>query len=156
MPLVYEENVVASFAPTVADVNAPTAAEVGAGVDYSSYIPKNGITFPSTRNMVDTGTIDNRFNSEYPGSSGGTLQITFKVSNRDDATAAETAFATAETAGFWIFGFQGSNDTAADVVDVYQVVSHQYVRNNPGADTEQRLVVSFGLQDQALGVAVVA
>lgn len=157
-PLVYEENLVATFvaADGIADITAPTATEIGTGTDLSSYIPKNGITFPSTRNMVDTGSIDRKFNSEYPGSTGGTLQITFKLQNRDGDSAAMDTFAGGEVEGYWVFGYQGSNDTEADEVDVYHVVGHVPVRNNPGPDEEQRFAVSFGVQDDAQGVAVAA
>lgn len=157
-PLVYEENLVATFvaADGIADINAPTATEIAAGTDYSSYIPKNGVTFPSGRNMVDTASIDRKFNSEYPGSKGGTLQIVFKMQNRDGTGAAFTEFAAGEVEGYWVLGFEGSNDTAGDVVDVWHVVGHTPVRNNPGPDEEQRFSVPFGVQDEAQGVDVVA
>lgn len=148
-PLSYEEKLVATFVASggIADITSPTVAEVGAGTDYSSYIPKNGITFPSQRNMIDTGSIDRKFNSEYPGSEGGTLEIVLKVQNRDGSSAAWTEFAGGEVEGYWVFGFEGSNDTAADEVAVYHVVGHTPVRNNPGPDEEQRFTVSFGVQE---------
>ena len=147
-PLSYEEQLVATFvaAEGIADITAPTATEVGAGTDYSSYIPKNGISFPSQRNMIDTGSIDRKFNSEYPGSEGGTLEITFKVQDFSGGSAALTEFGPGEVEGYWVFGFEGSNATAADVVDVYHVVGHTPVRNNPGPDEEQRFTVMFGVQ----------
>ena len=155
-PLVYEEQLVATFvaAEGVTDITAPTATEVGAGTDYSSYIPKNGVSFPANRNMVPTGSIDRKFNSEYPGSEGGTLEITFKVQNRDGDSAAWTEFAAGEVEGYWVFGFEGSNATAADEVDVYHVVGHTPVRNNPGPDEEQKFTVMFGVQDWSLGGTV--
>lgn len=149
-PLSYEENLVATFvaAGGIADITAPTVAEVDAGTEYTSYVPKqNGITFPSGRNMIDTGSLDRRFNSEYPGSEGGTLEITLKVQNRAGASAAWTEFAAGEVEGYWVFGFEGSNNVAGDEVEVYHVVGHTPVRNNPGPDEEQRFTVMFGVQE---------
>jgi hypothetical protein len=158
-PLVYEGNVPVSFVPAdtdwgIADLTAATAAEVGAGTELSSYIPKNGVSFPSNRNMVDTSAIDREANSEYPGSRGGTLQITFKVRNRDGDSAAYDLFKSGKVAGDLVFGFEGSNDTAGDTVDIYRAVGHTPVRNNPAQDEEQRFTVSFGIQDDALGATI--
>lgn len=155
-PLVYEGNVPVSFVPTIADITAPTVAEITAGEELSSYIPKDGVQFPANRNMINTGTLDRVFEAEYPGSTGGTLVVTFKRQNRAGLEAAWTEFKDGLAEGYLVFGFEGSNDTAADEVDVYQVVSHVPVRSNPGANTEQRFVVNFGVQDQALAVAVAA
>lgn len=158
MPLVYEGKLVATFvaADGIEDITALTDTEVGTGDDMSSYLRKNGITFPSTRNMVDTSSIDRKFNSEYPGSEGGTLVITGKRQNRDGDTDFEDTFSGGEVEGYWVFGYEGSNDTADDVVDVYHVVGHTPVQNNPGPDEEQTLEVSFGVQDWAQGVSVVS
>lgn len=155
-PLVYEGQLVATFVPAdgIADISAPTATEVGAGTDLTSYIPKNGLSFSSSRNMVPTGSLDSKFNSEYPGSEGGTLEITFKLQDRSGGNVAWTTFAGGEVEGYWVFGFEGSNDTAADEVDVYHVVGHTPVRNNPTADEEQRFTVMFGVQAWAQGAAV--
>lgn len=157
-PLSYEEQLVATFvaANGIDDITEPVIAEINAGTDYSSYIPKNGISFPSQRNMIDTGSIDRKFNSEYPGSEGGTLEITMKVQNFAGLSAALAEFDAGEVEGYWIFGYKGSNNVTADVVDVYHVVGHTPVRNNPGPDEEQRFVVMFGVQQWNPGSVVAA
>lgn len=158
MTLVYEKNVPVAFVPTIADITAPTAAEITAGEQLASYIPKDGVQFPGNRNMVPTDALDSDLDSESPGSVGGALVVTFKRQNRDGDEAAWTAFKDSEPAapvtGFLVFGFQGSNDTAADEVDVYQIEAHMPVRSNPAANTEQRFVVNCGVQAMALGAAV--
>jgi hypothetical protein len=167
-PLVYEGNIPVTLIPAdpdtgwqIANLNAPTVAELATGttddgVRVDSYIPKNGVTFPSNRNMVDTSAIDREANSEYPGSRGGTLQITFKVRNRDGDSAAYELLKSGKVPVDIVFGFEGSNGTADDLVDIYRAVGHTPVRNNPGPDEEQRFTVSFGIQDDALGVEVVS
>lgn len=155
-PLVYEENVPVLYVPAIADVTAPTVAELtdSSVVALASYIRKDGVQFPSNRNMVDTGSLDQTFDSEYPGSKGGTLVITFKRKNRAGAEAAWTLFKGGLVDGYLVFGFEGSAVVAADNVDVYQATSHHPVRSNPAANTEQTFMVNFGVQDEALGVDV--
>lgn len=156
MPLVYEGQVPATFAPAVADITAPTEAEVAAGKELSCYIPKDGVQFPSNRNMVPTGALCDTFDSEFPGSDGGTLVVTFKRQDRNGDSAAWDAFKAGVVEGYLIFGFEGSNDEAGDEVDVYHVVGHKPVRGNPAANTEQRFSVNFGVQQWALAATVAA
>lgn len=157
-PLTYEENMPVAFVPGVdgiSDIAAPTEAEVGGGTQLASYIGKNGgVQFPDQQGMVDTSSIDRRFNSEYPGSEGGTLIVTFKRRNRDGDSAAWDLFKDPEVPGYLVFGLQGSNDDDGDEVIVYQVVGARGRLSNPDGDTEQRFVVRFGVQDWAQGVTV--
>lgn len=148
-PRVWDENLVATFvaAGGITNIASPTAAEVAAGINMSSYIRKNGVSWPNGRGNVDTATIDRRRNTSYPGSESGTLDITFLEENRAGATAPRTSFAGGEVEGFWVFGFEGSNGTAGDPVEVYHVVGDKPTRNNPGPDENQQLTVRFHVQD---------
>lgn len=157
-PRTYEENLVGTFvaASGIANIAAPTAAEVAAGNDHSSYIRKNGISWPNGRGTVDTATIDRKRNTSYPGSESGILEMTFLVANRSGATAAFDEFKAGEIEGYWVFGFEGSNDTAADEVEVYHVVGDKPTRNNPGPDENQMFTVRFHVQDANEDAAVAA
>lgn len=157
-PRVYEENLVATFvaAGGIANINAPTVAEIGLGTNYSSYIRKNGLTWPSGRGTVPTDTIDRKHNSTYPGSESGTFGLTMLIENRAGATAAWTQFQDGEIEGYWIIGYEGSNGAAADVVDVIHSVNDRPVRNNPGPDENQMFTNQWHIQDAAYGVAVAA
>ncbi len=158
-PLVYEGNVEVYFIPEnagwgIADINVPTTTELGGGVPLSSYIPKNGISFNRSQNMIDTSSIDEEDSAEYPGGRSGTPSITFKLQNRDGLKAAYELFrGSNKQAGDLIFAMEGSIAAAA-VVDVYRVVSGSPIRNNPAAGEEQRFSVSFGVQKIAEGVVV--
>lgn len=158
-PRVWEEQLVATFVASggVSDPSAPTAAEVAAGTDYSSYIMKGDISWPSGRGTVDTATIDVKQNTSYPGGESGTLDLKYLAANRDGLVAAHTEFADGEVEGYWVFGFEGSNDTAADVVTVMHVVGDRPNPNNPGRDEVQKYMVHFHLQDKVYAdVSVVA
>lgn len=156
MPLVYEENVAVAFVTTIADMTAPTTTEIDAGDQLAAYIRKDGVTFPSTRTNVPTASIDTAFDSEYPGSKGGQVSITFKRKDKDSNEAAWTLFKAGLVAGYLVVGFEGSNNTASDVVDVYQVTSHYPIRSNPAPNTEQTFVVNFPVQAEEIGVSVVS
>lgn len=155
-PRVYDENLVATFvaAGGIADITAPTPTEIGTGDDMSSYIRKNGLSWPNGRGTVDTATIDRKRNTSYPGSESGILEMTFLVENRAGATLPLTTFAGGEIEGYWVFGFEGSNNVASDVVDVWHVVGDNPTRNNPGPDENQQITVRFHVQDAAEAVAV--
>lgn len=155
-PRNWEEKLVATFvaAAGIADITTPTATEIGTGDDMSSYIRKNGITWPSGRGSVDTSTIDRSRNTSYPGSESGILEMTFLEEDRSGGTLPATTFADGEIEGYWVFGFEGSNSVAADEVDVWHVVGDKPTRNNPGPDENQQLTVRFHVQDSAERVAV--
>lgn len=148
-PRTWDENLVATFvaAGGIADIAAPTATEIDTGDDMSSYIRKNGISWPNGRGTVDTATIDRKRNTSYPGSESGILEITFLEEDRTGGTLPRTTFAGGEVEGYWVFGFQGSNNTAADEVEVWHVVGDSPTRNNPGPDENQQLTVRFHVQD---------
>lgn len=156
MTLVYEKKVPVFWVPTISDITGPTVAEMTAGDNLWCEIPKDGVQFPSNRSMVPTDSLCDDFDSESPGSDGGTLVITFKREDRDGNSVAWTLFKGTKLDGFLVFGFDGSAEVAADEVDVYQVESHLPVRANPGANTEQRFSVNFGVQQWKQGVAVAA
>jgi len=159
-PLVYEEQVVVTLVPAgatwgITSLTAPDAAEIAAGTDVSSYIPKSGgIGFPSTRNAVDTAAIDRTFNSEHPGSRGGPLTLQFKMRNRNGDTAAWDLMKAGNVPFDAVVGYQGSNATAGDEVDIWRGFAQMPLRNNPGPDEEQRFTVEFRVQEDALARVV--
>jgi hypothetical protein len=159
-PLVYEEQVVVTLVPAstnwgIADLANPTEAEIGAGTVVSSYIPKSGgVSFPSTRNAVDTAVIDQTFNSEWAGSRGGPLTLQFKMRNRDGDTAAWDLLKAGNVPLDIVVGYQGSNGSAGDEVDIWRGVAQMPLRNNPAPDEEQRFTVEFRVQADSLAVEV--
>lgn len=164
-PLTFEENVVVLFVPAtesgwgISDPEAPTDAELTDTdvVDLSSYIQKNGgITLPSTRNAVDTASIDRRHNSEAPGSEGGPLELVLKRQNRDGDTEAFDLFGGGDVSGDIVIGYDGSADSADDVVDVFRGTASRPVRNSPAGDEEQRIAVTHRVDSEYQAVDVVS
>ena len=60
-----------------ADLDAPTAAEIGAGVDLTTFIPKDGVKYGVSNQRVDGGDISTVFTAEDMGtwSAQGSLVI---------------------------------------------------------------------------------
>lgn len=155
-PLIYSEQLRVSLVPAIADIEAPTAAEITAGVDITSYIPKSGgITLPGDRRMIDTSSIDRLDDSEYPGGTGGTLTLNLKRKNYDGAEVAWTTLKDGLVETHVVLAYEGSM-AATEEVDVYKVVTHVPARANPEGEAEQRFSVNCGVQRVARAVAVAA
>jgi hypothetical protein len=95
--IIPNENSWVGFATTVANKNAPTAAEVTAAVNLTSFLIS--INASSQGNTVPTPALDTLFETSVPGTSTATFSADFY---RD--TTADTAWTTLPrgTAGFFI------------------------------------------------------
>jgi hypothetical protein len=89
-----------------------------------------------------------------PGQRGGPLTLQFKMKNRDGNTAAWDLFKAGVVAGDIVIGYEGSNGTAGDEVDIWRGFAQMPLRNNPAPDEEQRFTVEFRVQEDSLAVAV--
>lgn len=88
--LVFEENYKVYWLDAApADPAAPTVAEITAGTDVTSFIPKDGFAPGVTNNRVSAGDLSTAFDAEIMGSHGAQLQVTAFM---DDGT--NTAFDT--------------------------------------------------------------
>jgi len=66
--LPYDQNVRAVWATSVASIAAPTVAEIGAGVDITCLLTKDGLAFNVTTGSIDASTLCSRFMHSEPGS----------------------------------------------------------------------------------------
>ena len=78
-----------------ADSSAPTVAEITAGTDLTSFIPKDGFKSGVSNNRVSGGSLDERFMDESMGTWSSQLSIDFFL---DKVTADNTADACANGA----------------------------------------------------------
>jgi hypothetical protein len=76
--IVFEGNYKVFWVETIADISAPTVAEMTAGTDITEYVPKDGLRYGPGFNKVDASNISSGFDPEYQGSwrmdAGLTLQ----------------------------------------------------------------------------------
>jgi hypothetical protein len=68
---------------TIANIAAPTVAEINAGTNISNFVPKDGLTPPGTQNYVDNSSLAETFDAQVVGSFGGAITV---IGIRDFAT----------------------------------------------------------------------
>ena len=68
---------------TIANIAAPTVAELNAGTAITNFVTKDGLTVPSGQNYVDNFSLAETFNSQVVGSFGGPITM---IGIRDAAT----------------------------------------------------------------------
>src|SRR4051794_8587132 len=64
-------NIRVNFVTPISNQAAPTQAEVRAGVNLSTDMPRDGIKIPQTANTIDISTIDTPVNKTGVGTIGG-------------------------------------------------------------------------------------
>jgi hypothetical protein len=150
--IVVDGNVQLWFVTTIADPDAPTAAEVTAGTKLGPVIRADGIEgFAPTNNRVDTTSIESTFETSVPGRTGfGDAALVLKKQSGSDTVY--TALSTPNTAGYLVmrFGVVASTaPAAAQVVDVYPVQLGQL-----GPLVEQGQVVRYRVPTAITGSPV--
>jgi hypothetical protein len=68
---------------TIANIAAPTVAELNAGTAITNFVTKDGLTVPAEQNYVDNFSLAETYNSQVVGSFGGPITM---IGIRDAAT----------------------------------------------------------------------
>ena len=76
-----------AWVPTIADLSAPTAAELTAGTDLTCFLTKDGLDTGVSESAIDSGTLCSDIDGEEPGTSKyqPTLKLYRAVGADDDA-----------------------------------------------------------------------
>ena len=114
--LIPNENVAVHFLPAVADLNAPTQAEISAGTDLTGFAT---MVETSTRGQTrPTPTLDSLFETNVPGTAASQAMAEFY---RDDTT--DTAWTTLPrgTSGFLLINRFANDTSAGQSVEVWPV-----------------------------------
>ena len=150
----YEGRTKIHFVPTIADTSGPTAAELAAGDDLTSFITKDGYQPNVTNNKIDTGGIDTDFITEIQGSYGAALTLQCM---RDDTT--DTAWTTLQrgTQGYIVLGYDSAAGIAvSDDVQVWPVEFGTPVMQPSAANTMQMFIADAAIAEPPTLDAVVA
>lgn len=112
-----------SGASGIADITAPTVAELDAGISFADHLTPDGLNINVTEDNKDVTTLASKFNAQEPGRAGGDAALTYF---RDDVTGSDLAYATlkSKTRGFLVVRIGPDESvawTAADKVRVYPV-----------------------------------
>jgi hypothetical protein len=70
--------------PTIANIAAPTVAELNAGTSLTSFVPRDGFVPNLNQNFVDVSAINDTFDLTQIGSEGGSFTLTFYRDNGTD------------------------------------------------------------------------
>ena len=131
---------------TISSPAAPTATELNAGVDLTSFV-RTLPDVPRTGNTIDVATLDSKFEKRQVGTRGGDV-ATIEIL-RDDAS--DTAYTTLaeDTAGYLCLSRKGLATAGtwaiADVVDVFAATVLTLADGNPGRNDPDFAVVEFVL-----------
>jgi len=153
-------NISVRYVPTIADISAPTVAEITAGVNLSHHMTRDGLKTPFTGNTIDASDAGSQFNSTAPGTYGGdALEYT---GHRDSKAATDLAWTTLEfgVTGFLVVaraGFAqgadtglGTPDGAPTVGDRCEVYPISVISRAP-ADTADNQTSQFTAQAAITG-----
>lgn len=141
--LVYEGNVQVHFLTAVADIDAPTTVEIGAGTDLTPFLTKNGVAVPNTQNMVDASGLSEVFNAEVVGSwGGGPVELTMYRDDVDETNAYDLVVY--GTLGFLVIARFNSIASAAKV-EVWPVEMHEPTLMPSAKDEMQTFKAAFAV-----------
>lgn len=156
--LIPNENTWVGFAAagSIANINAPTAAQIAAAVNLTSFVIS--LNASSRGNTVPTPAFNSLFETSTAGTSAATFDADFY---RDDVT--DTAWTTLprSTKGFFIisrFGGAGTNNLpiAADKVEVWPVMVTSRTMANMSSNTVLTFTVSCSVSTEPAEAATVA
>ena len=110
---------------TIANRVAPTAAELNAGVNLSTFVPVDGVNLGGSRNNASQAMLGDAFVAEEPGTWGTTLEITFTRDGTTD-TPWDLYAGGYKSIGYFVLRRTGTGSAAAgNKLEVYPATSHE-------------------------------
>lgn len=133
------------WVPTIADINAPTAAELIAGTDLTGEVPPDGISgFSTTGATVDAPSFGSGFTAQLSnGYSAGSSSIKVYMS-QDGATTDIRTLLKRGDKGFVVLGDTNGGLVPGDLMDVYPAEVLSCEKSRAGGDA-MTVTVSFSI-----------
>lgn len=132
-----------NYAPTIANIAAPTVAEVEtAGTHVTPYI--QSLSTPLDGDTVDASDLASAFNVTAAGTFGGTLS---GVGHRGDTAGDDTFYTLIPrlTTGYFVIRRFGLTGTALALADVVEVWPFQVITRNP-SDMARNTLQTFNFE----------
>jgi len=142
---VYDQYTRVAWCTTIANPAAPTVAELNAGTNLTTFVPKDGVRPGGTQNTVDGGDITTQFEGKTIGTYGEDFELSFY---RDDATDTAWNLAAVNTTGFLVIRRltpYGTAWTAGQKVEVRTAQMGQPTMGNSVANENQKFTLKFGI-----------
>lgn len=156
--LISDGNTKVAFAATIANINAPTVAELTAASDWTTRLTPDGLkTDPSTAD-VDTSSLASTFTTNQPGRRSYSVELTFK---RGSTTTEDNPYTTlVYGATGYVVVRRGVAYTTAfatgDKVEVYPVAAGEAQNIAPAANEVSKFMSPLKVTSDAATRAVVA
>lgn len=145
-----------SWVTAIASIAAPTAAELAAGTDITTFLTKDGLKLPQSQNFADNSSLAESFDAQVVGSHGGNITLTIK---RDNATDTAWDLFDWGTNGYLVVR-RGEDYSgvfaAADKIEVYPAESHKPMPNDTAANQQATATVGMAVTSEPDLNAVVA
>lgn len=150
--LIPNENTWLGFATTVANISAPTAANITAAVELTPFLIS--LNASSRGNTVPTPSLDTLFETSIPG----TVQASFDADfYRDDDNDLAWDTLPRSTEGYFIISrLKGGDPVAADVVEVWPVMVVSRTMANSTSNTALTFTLSCSVPQEPDEEATVA
>lgn len=145
-----------SWVVTLSSVSSPTAIQLTAGTDITTFLTKDGLAISLSQNNVENTSLAETFDSQLVGSWGGDPALTIKRDNPTDS--AWNLFEWGAT-GFLVVRRGVAFATAfaaAQKVEVYPSQAHEAVPNDTAANAQATAMVKLAITAQPNLRAVVA
>ena len=141
---------------SIANIAAPTAAELNAGTHVTGFLTKDGVTTPADQNNVDVATLADTFNAQVPGSFGGAIEMVGIRNNTVDTLWNLITYGLTTNVVIRRGVSTASVFASAQKVEVYPVVFHEPVPQQTGGDEASRFAISAPVNAQPNLKATVA
>ncbi|MFD5111436.1 hypothetical protein ACFWNG_03825 [Streptomyces sp. NPDC058391] len=147
-----------SWLSTVANINAPTVAELTAGADYTKRITPDGLKVDPSTADVDTSSLASTFDTKTVGRVGFDTELTFK---RGDNPTDDAPYSTLKygVSGFLVVRRGVAVATAWTVgqkVEVYPITCGEPQNSSPAANEVMKFVSPMKVTDPPATAATVA
>lgn len=152
----YEGKTRVFWATTVADISAPTVAEITAGTDLTPFMPKDGLSRSPSFQTVDLSTLSSEFDAEGQATWGVPVQL--KVLRDTVSNDAYDLFATHATSGFLIVLPELGTGVVVAAVDaeVYPSQASIAIPNSTAGNERQMATVGISVTSEPNLSATVA
>lgn len=147
-----------AFVTSIANINAPTAAELTAGLDWTSRITPDGLKTDPTTADVNTSSLASTFDTNQPGRRSYVCEVTFKrgTTPTDDQPYTTLLYG---TAGYLVVRRGVAYTTAfttGDKVEVYPIACGEPQNIAPAANEVSKFMVPMKVTTDPATHAVVA
>lgn len=155
--LVYDENFQLWWLDTApADPEAPTAAEITNGTNFTPYVPKDGVQPNVSNNRVNGGSLDTKFSAESMGTWTAALTVMMKRRLEDDSQDAWDTFGDVGVTGCWVMIPFGPAAVGVDAYVWPSVESGAPVLQSTAENEEQRFSTDWAARREPVFNATVA